>query len=168
MQRDAPMSVDEFERFEQAVALIVEDALPQQELPSPKVEMPTPKVEMPPTPQSVASSKVEETVPTSQEDTEDDDESEGPAWDPTQGYGISPSTTNTYVIEGMGTMDADEYQEALREKVIKRAQEVRETGKYGNIVAKDYLKFLNKQPKVGDEIYKKEMGKERREKFKDY
>lgn len=121
LQREQPMSRSEFDEFEEAVAIVVEDALPRQELPSsmPPAEPAPPELTLP-TPPDVVPSVMS------------DDESEGPAWDPdNSGYGLSPGTKNTYTLDGMGAMTPEEYQEALRQTVIARAQEARRTGSYG-------------------------------------
>lgn len=105
LQREKPMSRSEFEAFESAVSIIVEDALPMQELP---VQAATPAapaasaVAVPPPPAEAAATSI------------DLMESEGPEWDPEGGYGVATGTRNTYVIEGMGAMNPEEYQEAVR------------------------------------------------------
>jgi hypothetical protein len=58
--------------------------------------------------------------------------------------------TQSYVIDGMDGMNAEEYQSALREKVIARAQAKRVTGSYGNRAANAYLSFLNTRPSYDD------------------
>lgn len=124
LQRERPITRSEFERFEEAVAIIVEDAIPKQELPTgPGPSAPAPMMAMPPTAgtgDSVATSSTDEL------------ESEGPAWDPdAKSYGLPTDTTNTYTIEGMGAMNPDEYQQALRNRVTARARSARESGSYG-------------------------------------
>ena len=46
----------------------------------------------------------------------DELESEGPAWDAKKAvqYGLPAGVQNSYVIEDMGKMNPEEYQEALR------------------------------------------------------
>lgn len=112
LQREGPMSRSEFERFEHAVAVVVDDAIPREESLTP------PQTSMPATPELDSST--------------DEFESEGPGWDPkAKSYGLPKGTTNTYTIDGMGAMQPDEYQQALRERVISRARSARETGAYG-------------------------------------
>ncbi|CAM9403049.1 unnamed protein product [Ectocarpus fasciculatus] len=159
LQREKPMSRQEFERFESAVGVIVEDALPLQKLPSPAsraspvaaaaVAAPPPRLVVTQSPVPAADSD---------EDDDDDFETEGPEWDAEKvQYGLPMGARNTYDIDDMEKMNPDEYQAALRrvEKVVKRAQSVRKTGSYGNIVSNEYLKFLGKNPKTGDEKFKK-------------
>eukprot|EP00752_Nemacystus_decipiens_P002981 g2767.t1 len=165
LQREKPMTRAEFERFESAVGIIVEDALPLQDLPTRPAagggsagpaaaasaaeaaprRLVVVQSPVPPGAASAASSN-----------TDDDFEVEGPQWDAKKvQYGLPMGVRNTYDIDDMDKMNPDEYQAALREKVIKRAQSVRKTGSYGNIVSNEYLKFLGKNPKTGDDKTKK-------------
>lgn len=120
LQREKPMSRVEFERFETAVAIIVEDALPRQELPTvPAALSPTAAYAVPSTPQVAL--PVQPVPPeTSAADGNtfhefDEYESDGPKWNPEEGgYGLPTGVANHYVIDNMGAMDADEYQDALR------------------------------------------------------
>ena len=111
LQRDTPVTRSEFERFESAVAIIVEDALPQQELP-------TQAIPPPPSLPSGGSTPpwVEPTAATADGDSvlDDDDVSEGPGWDPKGGYSLPRGVRNSYVIDDMGKMNPEEYQAALR------------------------------------------------------
>lgn len=123
LQREKPMSRSEFERFETSVAIIVEDAIPRQELPV-EVQESAPPTAVPPLPPAAASP--------SRRNTMDELESEGPAWDrTTKSYGLPRGTTNTYDIEGMGAMTPEDYQQALRSRVSARARSARESGSYG-------------------------------------
>lgn len=74
----------------------------------------------------------------------DDNESEGPAYDGT-GFGVAKGTANTYVIEGMDEMTAEEYQEALSQQVIERARKRRYGlgGAHGNRQTLDYMNSLS-------------------------
>lgn len=128
LQREKPLSRDEFERFEAAVAIIVEDALPRQELPTNKgkAQVTDAVVAAP------AHAAVSNAVRYPARKTGDEIENEGPAWDPASGgYGLPSNTQNTYVIEGMGAMTPHEYQEALRQRVSARARSARDSGSYG-------------------------------------
>lgn len=128
------MTRAEFERFEAAVAIIVEDALPAQELPTQQVPMQ--QASSPPRAAVSAPPVVSTPAPSVAADAEakpmDEYESEGPAWDPAQGgYGLPTGVENSYVLEGMAQMSPEEYQEALRKKVVSRAQTARKSGVYG-------------------------------------
>eukprot|EP00903_Cladosiphon_okamuranus_P007619 g7388.t1 len=157
LQREKPMTRAEFERFESAVGIIVEDALPLQDLPARaggSVGSAEP-VKAPPRLVAVQSPVPPAAAAASSSNTDDDYEVEGPQWDAKKvQYGLPTGVRNTYDIEDMEKMNPDEYQAALREKVIKRAQNVRKSGSYGNIVSNEYLKFLGKNPKTGDEKFK--------------
>jgi len=74
----------------------------------------------------------------------DDNESEGPAYDGS-GFGVAKGTANTYVIEGMDEMTAEEYQEALSQQVIERARQRRYGlgGAHGNRQTLDYMNALS-------------------------
>lgn len=74
----------------------------------------------------------------------DDNESEGPAYDGT-GFGVAKGTANTYVIEGMDEMTAEEYQAALSQQVIERARKRRYGlgGAHGNRQTLDYMNSLS-------------------------
>ena len=73
-----------------------------------------------------------------------DNESEGPAYDG-KGFGVARGTANTYVIEGMDEMTAEEYQEALSQQVIERARQRRYGlgGAHGNRQTLDYMNSLS-------------------------
>lgn len=104
------MSSMEFERFESAVAVIVEDAMPMQELPT--QDMPAPSMQPA---GAVASPPRDPDASSMTGTTTDEMESEGPAWDPDHvAYGVPAGVKNSYVIENMGEMNPEEYQEALR------------------------------------------------------
>ncbi|CAM9878942.1 unnamed protein product, partial [Pylaiella littoralis] len=164
LQREKPMTRAEFERFESAVAIIVEDALPLQELPaqgapadaagaSAVAAAPSPPVAAPRR-LVAAQSPVPPVAAADSGGSDMDDEVEGPQWDAKKvQYGLPVGARNTYSIDDMDKMSPDEYQAALRQvkKVVNRAQSVRKTGSYGNIVSNEYLKFLGKNPKSGDE-----------------
>ncbi|CAM9539475.1 unnamed protein product [Ectocarpus sp. 12 AP-2014] len=157
LQREKPMSRQEFERFESAVGVIVEDALPLQKLPSPASPASAVAAVAAAPPRLVVT---QSPVPNADSDGDDDDdfETEGPEWDAKKvQYGLPMGARNTYDIDDMEKMNPEEYQAALRrvEKVVNRAQSVRKTGSYGNIVSNEYLKFLGKNPKTGDEKFKK-------------
>ncbi|CAN0070969.1 unnamed protein product [Ectocarpus sp. 4 AP-2014] len=132
LQREKPMSRQEFERFESAVGVIVEDALPLQKLPSPA---------SPASPAAAAAAAApprlvvtQSPAPNGVSDGDDDDdfETEGPEWDAKKvQYGLPLGARNTYDIDDMEKMNPEEYQAALREKVVERAQSVRKTGSYG-------------------------------------
>lgn len=110
LQREKPMSRAEFERFESAVAIIVEDATPMQELQTQAAAPPASAAA------AAVSAPVVSTPPDSGLRTMDELESEGPAWDakaPVQ-YGLPAGVQNSYVIDDMGKMNPEEYQEALR------------------------------------------------------
>lgn len=133
LQREKPMSRAEFERFEAAVAIIVEDALPAQELPTQQqvLSPAAAAVTAPPVVSSPESAAAAAAAAAAEKET-DMYESEGPAWDPAQGgYGLPAGVENSYVLEGMAEMDPEEYQEALRKKVVSRAQTARRSGAYG-------------------------------------
>jgi hypothetical protein len=74
----------------------------------------------------------------------DDNESEGPAYDGT-GFGVAKGTANTYAIEGMDEMTAEEYQAALSQQVIERARKRRYGlgGAHGNRQTLDYMNSLS-------------------------
>lgn len=106
LQREKPLTRSEFERFESAVAIVVEDALPRQELPTQTMpSSPPPSATLMP-PQA----KPEGT-------TVDEVQNEGPEWDPKGGYGLPRGVRNSYVIEDMGKMTPEEYQAALRQVI---------------------------------------------------
>ncbi|CAM9528711.1 unnamed protein product [Sphacelaria rigidula] len=165
LQREKPLSRDEFERFEAAVATIVEDALSGQELPA------TPAAPVPPA-AAAYTAPPESNVVSSPvlRRTADDIVNEGPAWDPSQkSYGLPTGTQNTYALEGMEAMTPAEYQEALRKRVSARARAVRDTKSYGNIVSNDYLRYLNKNPKSDDvEAMREQAKKKGHEDFRRY
>jgi hypothetical protein len=73
-----------------------------------------------------------------------ENESEGPAYDGS-GFGVAKGTANTYFIEGMDEMTADEYQEALAQQVIERARQRRYGlgGAHGNRQTLDYMNSLS-------------------------
>jgi hypothetical protein len=73
-----------------------------------------------------------------------DQESEGPVYDGS-GFGVARGTANTYFIEGMDEMTADEYQEALAQQVIERARRRRYGlgGAHGNRQTLDYMNSLS-------------------------
>lgn len=130
LQREKPLSRDEFERFEAAVATIVEDALPGQELPA------APATPAPPVPPAVAAytAPPESNVVSAPklQRMADDNVNEGPAWDASnKNYGLPTGTQNTYVVEGVDAMTPAEYQEALRSRVSARARAARESKSYG-------------------------------------
>lgn len=158
LQREKPLSRDEFERFEAAVAIIVEDALPMQELPA----QPAPVAPAATVAAAPAALPVSNVASPNLRRTGDDIDNEGPAWD-NKGYGLPSGTQNTYVLEGMEAMTPEQYQEALRHRVSARARAARESKSYGNIVSNDYLKYLNKNPKSDDEEARQEQ-----EKLKDH
>lgn len=74
----------------------------------------------------------------------DDNESEGPAYDGS-GFGVAKGTANTYLIDGMDEMTAEEYQEALAQQVIERANKRRYGlgGAHGNRQTLDYMNSLS-------------------------
>jgi hypothetical protein len=74
----------------------------------------------------------------------DDNESEGPAYDGT-GFGVAKGTANTYMIDGMDEMTAEEYQAALAQEVIERARKRRYGlgGAHGNRQTLDYMNSLS-------------------------
>ena len=108
LQREKPMTRAEFERFESAVAIIVEDASPTQELPTqaapPAAAAPAVVSAPAPAPPAGGLKAIDEL------------ESEGPAWDAKAAvqYGLPSGVQNSYVIDDMGKMNPEEYQEALR------------------------------------------------------
>ncbi|CAM9382312.1 unnamed protein product [Ectocarpus sp. 6 AP-2014] len=114
LQREKPMSRQEFERFESAVGVIVEDALPLQKLPSPA---------SPASPEAAAAAPprlavTQSPVPNADSDGDDDDdfETEGPEWDAEKvQYGLPMGARNTYDIDDMEKMNPEEYQAALRQ-----------------------------------------------------
>lgn len=93
-------------------------------------------------PQAQAQSAIPEATIVKNEsmDTSND---EGPEFDGKGGFGMSRETRNTYVLEGMDEMTADEYQEALTNKIISDAKSRRMSGKAGNRGTWDYLNYLN-------------------------
>lgn len=125
LQREKPLSRDEFDRFEAAVAIIVEDAMPNQEIPIQQQQQQQSGGAAPQVPSARLSAPAQTTQ-------YDDEENEGAAWDPkAKSYGLPTGTVNTYDIEGMGAMSPDEYQEALRNRVSARAKAARSSGSYG-------------------------------------
>jgi hypothetical protein len=74
----------------------------------------------------------------------DDNESEGPAYDG-KGFGVAKGTANTYIIDGMDEMTAEEYQAALAQEVIERARKRRYGlgGAHGNRQTLDYMNSLS-------------------------
>ncbi|CAM9702096.1 unnamed protein product [Discosporangium mesarthrocarpum] len=174
MQREVPMSRSEYERFEAAISRIVEDAVPQDAIESSSTTTPIGANGIRAAAVAAYGQKTsidleggEPSTPPQVTSTTDDFESEGPKWDG-KGYGLPSGTVNTYTIDGMGTMNPEEYQEALRQRVSKRAQESRKRGMYGNIAAKDYLSFLNRRPKFGDKNVEEQEKKSLDEKFDKY
>lgn len=69
----------------------------------------------------------------------DSSHDEGPAYD---GIGLARGTVNTYVIDGMDGMSAEEYQKALQDSIIERQRKRREAGVTGNRATWDYLTSL--------------------------
>ena len=70
----------------------------------------------------------------------DTSEDEGPKF--TGRMGVPVGTKNTYVLEGMDEMTADEYQKALEQAVMDRAKARRKSGQHGNRGTWDYLRHL--------------------------
>jgi len=99
----------------------------------------------PPTPESPS-----QPVVNIDELVEDSDE-DGPAYDGTGGLGLAKGTANTYEIDGMDEMTADEYQAALTQAVIDRAKTRRDGmgGRHGNQQTNDYMASLNSK---GDHV----------------
>lgn len=136
LQSGEPLSREEFSRFQAAANAIIEDC---KEYGSNTFKSPEPK-------RAPARSQTQPVRTENQESLdsyEGDEENEGPAWDEDKGYGVPVGTTNTYVVEGMDKMTPEEYQDAIRQKVINRAQAARKTGRYGNINANAYFDFLS-------------------------
>lgn len=106
LQREKPLTRSEFERFESAVAVVVEDALPRQELPTQT---------MPSSPPPRATLMPPQVEP--EGTTVDEVQNEGPEWDPKGGYGLPRGVRNSYVIDDMGKMTPEEYQAALRQVI---------------------------------------------------
>lgn len=73
----------------------------------------------------------------------DSDLEDGPGYAPDGGSGsLAKGTTNTYIIPGMDSMSAEEYQEALQQSIIARQSKRKISGSYGNRAAHDYLSQL--------------------------
>ena len=72
-------------------------------------------------------------VPREQEDFED----------VSAGYGVARGTRNTYHIEGMENMSAQEYRDAMDRMIrTNRAERVKAGGAIGNLAFHDYMRNL--------------------------
>jgi hypothetical protein len=83
-------------------------------------------------------------VLTNKVEIDPDLEEDGPAYDGQGGMGLAKGTANTYTIEGMEEMTPDEYQAALTQSVIDRANDRRAGmgGRHGNQQTNDYMQSL--------------------------
>mmetsp|Transcript_1105 Transcript_1105/g.1429 ORF Transcript_1105/g.1429 Transcript_1105/m.1429 type:complete len:210 (+) Transcript_1105:132-761(+) len=124
-----PLQRDDLNRFQDSIRIIIDDI---------KSNMREDSL--------IHDSTIQSSIQKNKLEEEDDFESEGAKWDPSKGYGMPTGTLNSYKIDGMENMSPDEYQEALRQRVLNRAQKMRKTGVYGNRAANAYLKFLNNKP----------------------
>ncbi|KAG5176200.1 hypothetical protein JKP88DRAFT_227972 [Tribonema minus] len=141
LKSGVPLNRPEFDRFEEAIDAIIKDAVPHLAAAAPAAKAAAPAQR-----QQAAAQGWEELGGDDDDDDDEGMESEGPAWDASKGYGMPVGVRNSYTIDGMDDMSPDDYQAALREKVLKRVTKARKTGNYGNRAANAYLSFLDKSP----------------------
>jgi len=123
------------------IAEVVEDEEPEATEASSQPELvaaatPTP---VEPTPAELQTSLKEES---NQKPVVDISNDEGPTWDGTGGMGRARGTVNTYAIEGMEEMTAEEYRQALDKSISERTQKRRREGGAGNVSSWNYLNSL--------------------------
>ncbi|CAM9845029.1 unnamed protein product [Chrysoparadoxa australica] len=149
--QDKPLTKDQLNRFEHAVAAITQDAvsnvIPQAPPAVPRTPPPqTVTVESTSTPVvAPAAPKAKPAWSPKDDETEDESEFDG-------SYGVAPGTANTYHLDGMAAMTPEEYRQALRDKVINRAQAKRKSGNYGNLAALSYMASISGKGKAEVEL----------------
>jgi hypothetical protein len=85
---------------------------------------------------------------TTSESQHEEDNEDGPKYDPTGGQGsLAKDTRNTYVIPDMDQMSPEEYQQALQKSLLEQQAERRKNviSAYGNRASWDYLNHLSGQ-----------------------
>mmetsp|Transcript_1685 Transcript_1685/g.2955 ORF Transcript_1685/g.2955 Transcript_1685/m.2955 type:complete len:260 (-) Transcript_1685:1204-1983(-) len=97
----------------------------------------------PPPPTQQQAAPVEDIPVVKTTEVADTSNDEGPAYDGTGGLGLAKETINTYVIDGMDEMSPEEYQEAMRQRIIRTQKHRRVSGGVGNRSSLDYMNFLN-------------------------
>eukprot|EP00526_Cylindrotheca_closterium_P015162 CAMPEP_0113612650 /NCGR_PEP_ID=MMETSP0017_2-20120614/6214_1 /TAXON_ID=2856 /ORGANISM="Cylindrotheca closterium" /LENGTH=251 /DNA_ID=CAMNT_0000521701 /DNA_START=65 /DNA_END=820 /DNA_ORIENTATION=+ /assembly_acc=CAM_ASM_000147 len=88
-----------------------------------------------------AAPAMEAQVETPSEDTEEENNTDGPAYDGS-GFGLAKGTANTWNLEGMDSMTPEEYQAAIQASISARQAQRKEQGVYGNRSTNDYMRNL--------------------------